>query len=106
MALDTAAVERERERLRRENEELRTLLKNFLDGISVNSAVLDNPANPLLVVNNRLQITLAERHKQRTGSAGGLGAGRVQGGSAAKKAPASTAGGQQLLMVNAISAAR
>lgn len=33
---------------------------------SVNEAVINNPANPLLVVNNRLQLVMAERRKQRT----------------------------------------
>jgi hypothetical protein len=33
---------------------------------SVNEAVLNTPANPLLVVNQRLQLVMAERRKQRS----------------------------------------
>ena len=42
------------------------LVPQYLDGISVNDDVLNNPANPLLVINQRLQITLAERNRQRS----------------------------------------
>ena len=48
-----------------ENEDLRTILKQYLDGISVNEEVMSNPLNPLLVVNSRLQLTLRERDKAR-----------------------------------------
>lgn len=34
----------------------RSILKQYLDGISVNDDVMNNPINPLLVVNNRLQV--------------------------------------------------
>jgi hypothetical protein len=74
--LDRAAIDREQARLAKENEDLRQLLKSFLDGISVNDAVINNPANPLLVVNQRLQLTLAERRK-----GGAAAAGRGAGGS-------------------------
>lgn len=50
--LDKCAIEKEKNRLSLENEDLRTILKQYLDGISVNSEVLDLE-NPLLVVNNR-----------------------------------------------------
>jgi hypothetical protein len=40
-------------------------LKQYLDGISLNDDVMNNPVNPLLVVNSRLQVTLAERNKAR-----------------------------------------
>jgi Sperm tail C-terminal domain len=63
--LDRTAVAREAARLRRENGDLRTILKQYLDGISVNADVLASPANPLLVVNSRLQLTLAERDRAR-----------------------------------------
>ncbi|KAF6253998.1 flagellar associated protein [Scenedesmus sp. NREL 46B-D3] len=66
VVLDVAAVDRERSRLEQENADLRQLLKSFLDGISVNEAVLNTPANPLLVVNQRLQLVMAERRKQRS----------------------------------------
>lgn len=64
--LDKIAIERERDRMRQENSDLRTILKQYLvgsllrgscgqDGISVNVEVLSG-ANPLLVVNNRSNI--------------------------------------------------
>lgn len=61
--LDKAAVDKEKARLQQENSELRAVLKQYLDGISVNDDILNNPINPLLVVNQRLQLTLAERRK-------------------------------------------
>ena len=61
--LDKAAVDKERARLAAENADLRTILQQYLDGISVNEAVMNNPTNPLLVINQRLQLTLAERNK-------------------------------------------
>ena len=35
----------------------RSILKQYLDGISINDDVMNNPINPLLVVNNRLQVS-------------------------------------------------
>ena len=67
--LDKAAVDKERARLAAENADLRTILQQYLDGISVNEAVMNNPTNPLLVINQRLQLTLAERNKLYTPSA-------------------------------------
>ncbi|DBA94555.1 hypothetical protein WJX77_004903 [Trebouxia sp. C0004] len=61
--LDKAAVDKERARLAAENADLRTILQQYLDGISVNEAVMNNPVNPLLVINQRLQLTLSERKK-------------------------------------------
>jgi hypothetical protein len=59
------AVDREAARLAQENDDLRAILKQYLDGISVNEDVMANPINPLLVVNNRLQLTLRERDRAR-----------------------------------------
>jgi hypothetical protein len=72
VALDKAAVDREAARLAQENADLRQLLANFLNGISVNSAVLANPANPLLVVNSKLQQSIAakQKHSQQRASGG------------------------------------
>ena len=53
--LDAAAIERERERLGRENQDLRSILKQYLDGISVNADVMAQ-LNPLFVLNNRTNI--------------------------------------------------
>lgn len=63
--LDKTSIDKERTRLEKENADLRSILKQYLDGISVNDDVMNNPINPLMVVNNRLQVTLAERNKAR-----------------------------------------
>ena len=56
VVIDRVAIEREKGRLEKENEDLRTLLKQYLDGISVNENVINNPANPLFIVNGKLQL--------------------------------------------------
>lgn len=53
--LDTHAVEQEGKRLTKENVQLRSILKQFLDGVSVNEDVLSAP-NPLLVVNGKVNL--------------------------------------------------
>jgi len=53
--MDKLATEQERDRLLKENQDLQSVLKQYLDGISVNSDVM-NRENPLLVVNNRLSL--------------------------------------------------
>eukprot|EP00949_MAST-11_sp_MAST-11-sp1_P000330 g330.t1 len=53
--LDKLAIERERDRLRKENSDLQTILKQYLDGISVSEEVMSGP-NPLLVVNGRINL--------------------------------------------------
>jgi len=53
--LDHLAIEQGRTRLTRENAQLRAILKQFLDGVSVNGDVLSNP-NPLLVVNGKVNL--------------------------------------------------
>jgi len=55
--LDEMAIERERDRLQRENTDLRSILKQYLDGISVNEDVINAP-NPLLVVNHKTNIVM------------------------------------------------
>ena len=57
MLLDETAIERERDRLQRENTDLRSILKQYLDGISVNEDVINAP-NPLLVVNHKTNIVM------------------------------------------------
>lgn len=97
--LDKTAIDREKARLEKENEDLRALLKSYLDGISVNDAVLNNPANPLLVVNQRLQLTLAERRRNR-----GSGSAAAMRSAAASPVPQQSASNpQQLLVVQAVS---
>jgi len=53
--LDKEAIRREKERLVQENGDLRSILKQYLDGISVNQNVLQAP-NPLMIVNERSNI--------------------------------------------------
>merc|ERR1719171_2883495 len=53
--LDHLAIEKEKQRLQRENVQLRSILKQFLDGVSVNEDVLSQP-NPLLVVNGKVNL--------------------------------------------------
>ena len=52
------------EALERENGELRNILKQYLDGISVNEDVINNPGNPLLVVNNKLHLTVEPQRQE------------------------------------------
>jgi hypothetical protein len=56
--LDEMAIQREKERYENENKELQALLKQYLDGISVNNDVMNN-ANPLMVINGRLKLQQA-----------------------------------------------
>merc|ERR1712100_301446 len=51
--LDKTAMEVEGKRLNQENDRLRGLIKQFVDGISVNDDVMSG-ANSLMVVNNSL----------------------------------------------------
>lgn len=53
--LDYLAIEQEGKRLGKENLQLRSILKQFLDGVSVNEDVLAAP-NPLLVVNGKVNL--------------------------------------------------
>merc|ERR1719230_631286 len=53
--LDFLAIEQEGKRLHKENVQLRSILKQFLDGVSVNEDVLSAP-NPLLVVNGKVNL--------------------------------------------------
>ncbi|XP_078680294.1 dynein regulatory complex subunit 2-like [Branchiostoma floridae x Branchiostoma belcheri] len=56
--LDKLALEKERAGLMTENNQLRTLLKQYLDGISVNDEILSQ-VNPLFVVNHRTNVKLS-----------------------------------------------
>jgi hypothetical protein len=53
--LDQMAIKKEKERLLRENDSLRSMLKQFLDGISVNDGILATQ-NPLFIVNNKTSV--------------------------------------------------
>ena len=53
--LDKSSLDKEKQMLSTENAQLRMLLKQYLDGISVNDEVLSQ-TNPLLIVNNRTNV--------------------------------------------------
>ena len=53
--LDNLAIEKQKKQLEKENLFFKSLLKQYLDGVSVNEDVMSGP-NPLLVVNNRIQL--------------------------------------------------
>lgn len=55
--LDKASLDKEKQMLSTENAQLRLLLKQYLDGISVNDEVLTNN-NPLLIINYRSNVRL------------------------------------------------
>lgn len=59
--LDVHAIERERDRLGNENSDLRSILKQYLDGISVNEDVINAP-NPLLVINHKTNIVMGSAY--------------------------------------------
>ncbi len=53
--LDRLALDKEKQTLVGENQQLRTLLKQYLDGISVNDEILSQ-VNPLFIVNNKTNV--------------------------------------------------
>jgi DNA-binding Xre family transcriptional regulator len=53
--LDRLAQDKEKEMMEKENQQLKALLKQYLDGISVSDEIL-NRANPLLLVNHRTNL--------------------------------------------------
>lgn len=55
--LDKLALDKERQTLMGENQQLRTLLKQYLDGISVNDEIISQ-VNPLFIVNNKTNVKL------------------------------------------------
>ncbi|XP_033628465.1 dynein regulatory complex subunit 2-like [Asterias rubens] len=56
--LDKVALDKEKSTLLDENQQLRTVLKQYLDGISVNDEILSQ-VNPLFVVNQRTNVQLS-----------------------------------------------
>jgi len=60
VGLDTAALRQERDALQRENDDLRAILKQYLDGITINEEVLAGP-NLLLIVNQRSNAVLSRQ---------------------------------------------
>ena len=55
MLLDKLAIEKQKATLEKENMFFKSLLKQYLDGVSVNDDVM-NANNPLLVVNNKVNL--------------------------------------------------
>jgi len=55
--LDKLSLDKEKQTLSQENHQLRTLLKQYLDGISVNDEILSQ-VNPLFVVNQKTNVKL------------------------------------------------
>lgn len=53
--LDKLAIEKQKATLEKENQFFKNLLKQYLDGVSVNDDVM-NANNPLLVVNNKVNL--------------------------------------------------
>jgi len=53
--LDKLAIEKQKSTLENENKVFKSLLKQYLDGVSVNEDVINNQ-NPLLVVNNKINL--------------------------------------------------
>ena len=53
--LESLAAEKEQHELEAENEQLKGLLQQYLDGISVNEEILSK-ANSLLIVNGRTNV--------------------------------------------------
>jgi len=56
--LDKLALDNENQTLLHENQQLRSVLKQYLDGISVSDEIL-NETNPLFIVNNKTNIKLS-----------------------------------------------
>lgn len=56
--LDKLALDKEKHTLLQENQQLRAILKQYLDGISVNDEILSQ-YNPLFIVNSKTNVRLA-----------------------------------------------
>ena len=56
MLLDKLAIEKQKEALQKDNSLLKSLLKQYLNGISLNDDVM-RENNPLFVVNNKINIS-------------------------------------------------
>lgn len=62
--LDKLAIDQEKQRLQKENADLRSIMKQYLDGIAITEEVVDTD-NPLLIVNGR--VNLIDKQVRRTG---------------------------------------
>ena len=61
MYLDKLALDKKHEGLLEENNRLRSILKQYLDGITLSESVLQQ-LNPLLVVNGKTNAPLRRSH--------------------------------------------
>ena len=61
--LSRTAAQRIRDRVRKQNEQLRSVLRRYLEGINVRDDTLDMP-NPLFVVNGKVELTQATRSRR------------------------------------------
>lgn len=64
--LDKLALRKEQQTLESENSHLRQILKQYLDGVSVNEETLSD-RNPLFVVNHRTNVNLGEERRGEKG---------------------------------------
>mmetsp|Transcript_1888 Transcript_1888/g.2482 ORF Transcript_1888/g.2482 Transcript_1888/m.2482 type:complete len:535 (-) Transcript_1888:219-1823(-) len=64
--LDKLAIVEEKKRLSKENEDLRSILKQYLDGIAITEDVVDID-NPLLIVNGKVNLLDQGRTVKRAG---------------------------------------
>lgn len=64
--LDERAASNETERLTQENDDLKRILTDYLNGTTVNETVLADPNNPLFVVNDRVLIAQRNRRDAET----------------------------------------
>ena len=62
VALDLIAITMEEDKLRTENQQLKSVLKQFLANISVSPEIISSP-NPLLVVNGKVKLNHLAKHK-------------------------------------------
>ncbi|CAG9461858.1 unnamed protein product [Pedinophyceae sp. YPF-701] len=90
--LDSASISREHRRLLEENEGLKNVLRRYLQGISVSEDVMRNPANPLLVVNNRLQQAIRQQMTSAASGVGEVSRGTTRGAAAIRAGAGGSAG--------------
>jgi hypothetical protein len=62
--LDKFAIAAEKKRLAKENADLRSILKQYLDGVAITSDAVDNE-NPLLIVNGRINLVETQVRRGR-----------------------------------------
>ena len=76
--LDVAQLQHQRDTIQRENNQLRDVLKRYLDGISVNEDVISDDSNPLLVINDRMMKHQKQQEQQMHASGAAAAAAAAQ----------------------------